>query len=134
MSGSDVTREGLRGTRPDREAMAGVNVPRRGRGRHRAEQPMVPPAKFSSYYGKPILNLPVWESPDIPGYLFLGGLAGGSSLLAAGADLTGRHVLGKVTKTGAAAAGLLSLAALIHDLAGRRGSCTCCGCSRSRRR
>ena len=116
MSGSDVTREGLRGTRPDREAMTGVNVHRRGRGRHRAEQPMVPPAKFSSYYGKPILNQPVWESPDIPGYLFLGGLAGGSSLLAAGADLTGRPALGKVTKTGAAAAGLLSLAALIHDL------------------
>lgn len=56
MSGSDVTREGLRGTRPDREAATGVNVSRRWRGKRRAEQPMVPPAKFSSYYGKPILN------------------------------------------------------------------------------
>jgi hypothetical protein len=116
MSQSDVTREGLRGKRPDREATTGVNLPRRWRGKHRAERPMVPRARFTSYYGKPILNSPVWKSPDIPGYLFLGGLAGGSSLLAAGADLTGRPVLGKVTKTAAAAAGLLSLTALVHDL------------------
>jgi hypothetical protein len=80
----------------------------------------VPPAEFTSYYGKPILNSPVWEAPDIPGYLFLGGLAGGSSLLAAGSDLTGRDMLGRVTKTGAFAAGALSLVALVHDL-GRPG-------------
>ena len=54
-------------------------------GKHRAERPMVPEAEFTSYYGKPVLNPPTWRSPDIPGYLFLGGLAGGSSLLAAGA-------------------------------------------------
>ncbi|HEY7264926.1 MAG TPA: NrfD/PsrC family molybdoenzyme membrane anchor subunit, partial [Trebonia sp.] len=53
-----------------------------------------------------------------PGYLFLGGLAGGSSLLAACADLTGREVLGRVAKTGAAAASLMSVTALIHDLGG----------------
>jgi formate-dependent nitrite reductase membrane component NrfD len=116
MSQSDVTRQGLRGKRPGREAATGVNLPRRWRGKHRAERPMVPPAEFTSYYGKPILNPPVWRSPDIPGYLFLGGLAGGSSLLAAGADLTGREVLGRVAKTGAAAAGLMSVTALIHDL------------------
>jgi hypothetical protein len=81
---------------------------------------MVPPAEFTSYYGKPVLNPPVWESPDIPGYLFLGGLAGGSSLLAAGSDLTGRSVLGRAAKTGAFAAGVVSVAALIHDL-GRPG-------------
>jgi hypothetical protein len=81
MSQSDVPRDGLRGKRPDREATTGVNLPRRWRGRHRGERPMVPSAQFTSYYGKPILNSPVWESPDIPGYLFLGGLAGGSSLL-----------------------------------------------------
>ena len=51
---------------------------------------MVPKAEFTSYYGKPVLNPPVWEARDIAGYFFLGGLAGGSSLLAAGADLTGR--------------------------------------------
>jgi hypothetical protein len=77
---------------------------------------MVPRAEFTSYYGKPVLNQPVWESPDIPGYLFLGGLAGGSSLLAAGSDLTGRPVLSQVSKVTAFAAGTLSVAALIHDL------------------
>jgi DMSO reductase anchor subunit len=86
---------------------------RRGR---RAEQPMVPKAEFTSYYGKPIINPPVWEARDIAGYFFLGGLAGASSLLAAGADLTGRPELSRVAKTGALAAGALSVAALVHDL------------------
>jgi len=117
MSQSDVTRQGLRGAQPDRDAMTGVNRPgRRWRGKRRAEQPMVPRAEFTSYYGKPILNSPVWESPDIPGYLFLGGLAGGASLLGAGSHLTGRKVLGQVAKTGAFAAGAVSVIALIHDL------------------
>ncbi|UVE96977.1 NrfD/PsrC family molybdoenzyme membrane anchor subunit [Dietzia sp. B32] len=49
---------------------------------------MVPRAEFRSYYGKPIVKAPPWEY-DIAAYLFLGGLAGGSSLLAAGADLAG---------------------------------------------
>ncbi|HEY1706160.1 MAG TPA: NrfD/PsrC family molybdoenzyme membrane anchor subunit [Trebonia sp.] len=84
--------------------------------KRRAENPMVPKAEFTSYYGQPVLNQPVWESRDIAGYLFLGGLAGGSSLLGAGAHLTGRPVLGAVAKTGAAAAAGLSLAALVHDL------------------
>ena len=119
MSESDVTREGLRGKRPDRDAMTGVNIGRRWRGRRRGEQPMVPKAEFTSYYGKPVLNQPVWKSPEIPGYLFPGGLAGGASLLGAGAELTGRPVLGRAVKVGAAAAGSLSLAALVHDL-GRR--------------
>ena len=117
MSGSDVTRDGLRGVRPGREATTGVSAGRRaGRRRRRGEQPMVPEAEFTSYYGKPVLNQPVWESPDIPGYLFLGGLAGAASVLAAGADLTGQRDLSTVAKTGAAAAGGLSLVALVHDL------------------
>ena len=86
------------------------------RRKRRAEQPMVPPAEFTSYYGKPVLNPPVWHAPDIPGYLFLGGLAGASSLLAAGADLTGRPGLSRVAKAGAAAAGGVSMIALVHDL------------------
>jgi formate-dependent nitrite reductase membrane component NrfD len=77
---------------------------------------MVPKAKFTSYYGRPIIKAPVWEARDMAGYLFLGGLAGGSSLLAAGADLTGRQELSSVAKAGACAAITLSLAALIHDL------------------
>ncbi len=77
---------------------------------------MVPRAEFTSYYGRPVLNEPVWSATDIAGYLFLGGLAGGSSLLAAGADLTGRPALSRAAKTGAFAAGALSMAALVHDL------------------
>jgi hypothetical protein len=88
----------------------------RWRRKRRAEQPMVPEATFSSYYGKPVLKAPVWETRDIAGYFFLGGLAGGSSLLAAGADLTGRTELGRAAKAGALGAITLSLAALVHDL------------------
>ncbi len=77
---------------------------------------MVPAAEFSSYYGKPVINAPVWHSPQIPGYLFLGGLAGASSLLGAGAQLTGRPALERTAKTGAMAAGALSIVALAHDL------------------
>jgi hypothetical protein len=77
---------------------------------------MVPEATFDSYYGKPVLNAPVWEPLDIAGYLFLGGLAGASSVLGAGAQATGRTALARVSKVGAAGAGLVSLAALVHDL------------------
>ncbi|MEV7687901.1 NrfD/PsrC family molybdoenzyme membrane anchor subunit [Streptomyces bungoensis] len=116
MSGSDVTRGGVRGARPDREAPTGAATGRRRRRRGRGEQPMVPEAEFSSYYGKPVLNKPTWKPLDIAGYLYLGGLAGGSSLLAAGADLTGRPTLARPAKLGAAGAISLSLAALVHDL------------------
>ncbi|KOV93078.1 polysulfide reductase [Streptomyces sp. NRRL B-3648] len=77
---------------------------------------MVPDAEFSSYYGKPVLHKPTWKPLDIAGYLYLGGLAGASSLLAAGADATGRPALGRVARLGAAGAITLSLAALVHDL------------------
>lgn len=121
MSSSDVTRNGVSGeVRPDREALTGVAAgkrrPRRRGRERRGEQPMVPAAEFTSYYGKPIINSPVWRSPDIPGYLFLGGLAGASSLLGAGAQLTRRPVLAGAAKAGAFAAGCLAVAGLIHDL------------------
>ncbi|MDQ1441159.1 MAG: hypothetical protein QOG97_1387, partial [Acidimicrobiaceae bacterium] len=77
---------------------------------------MVPKAEFTSYYGLPILNAPVWHSPDIPGYLFLGGLAGASSVLAAGAHVTGRRDLAIRSKVVATGAIGLSAAALVHDL------------------
>ena len=69
-----------------------------------------------SYYGTPIINPPVWAERDIAGYLFAGGLAGGSSLLAAGADLTARPRLARRAKLCASAAIGASLVALIHDL------------------
>jgi hypothetical protein len=77
---------------------------------------MVPQATFDSYYGKPILNAPVWKVRDIAGYLFTGGLAGGSSVLAAGAHLTGRSRLARRLKVGALASIGVSAAALVHDL------------------
>ena len=119
MSESEVTTDGQRGGRPGRQAPPGNNAGPRRRGR-RGEQPMVPPAEFTSYYGKPVINAPVWASPDIPGYLFLGGLAGASSLLGAGAQLTARPSLARAAKAGAFGAGCLSMVALVHDL-GRPG-------------
>jgi formate-dependent nitrite reductase membrane component NrfD len=76
---------------------------------------MVPPAEFTSYYGRPVLKASPWEV-DIPAYLFLGGLAGGSSVLAAGADLTGRTSLRRPARITAFAAIMASFAALVHDL------------------
>lgn len=79
------------------------------------EQGMVPPAEFRSYYGRQILKTPAWED-KIAYYFFAGGLSGGSALLAAGADLTGRPAL----RRGARVGGLAALAAgtyfLIADL------------------
>ncbi len=103
---------------PDRAAVTGDvdRSPRRRRGRGRGEKKMVPDAHFESYYGKPILNKPTWEARDIAGYLFLGGLAGGSSVLAMGAELTGRRRMASVTKVSGLVAILASLVALVHDL------------------
>ena len=76
---------------------------------------MVPDAAFASYYGRPVIKASPWEK-DIPAYLFLGGLAAGSSLLAAGADLTGRAGLRRSGRLGAAVAVGVGSAALVHDL------------------
>jgi len=116
MSVSDVTRDGIRGARPGREAVSGNQMGEARRGGRRGERSLVPPANFRSYYGRPILKKPTWKAVDIAGYLFLGGLAGTSSTIAAGAELTGRPVLARNGKVGAAAAISLGAAALVHDL------------------
>lgn len=77
---------------------------------------MVPPAEFTSYYGKPILKPPVWKSPDVPAYLYLGGLAGASAVMAAMSDLTGSRELRRVGRVVAAGGATVSVGALIHDL------------------
>jgi hypothetical protein len=77
---------------------------------------MVPKAEFQSYYGRPIIKEPVWEVPDVPGYLFFGGLAGASSVLAAGAQLTGRPGLTRVAKLAGLGGISVSTVFLIHDL------------------
>jgi len=86
-----------------------------GAGRRGGEQPMVPVADFTSYYGKPVVKETVW-GPDIPAYFFLGGLAGASSSLAAAAQLSGHAELARAAKAGAAGAISLSMVALVHDL------------------
>ena len=96
-----------RGSRRDGTPRAG----RKGGG----ELSMVPEAEFTSYYGRPIVKPAPWEH-DIAAYLFSGGLAAGSSLLAAGADLTGRPALRRVGRLGALGALGFSMAALVHDL------------------
>jgi formate-dependent nitrite reductase membrane component NrfD len=76
----------------------------------------VPKARPDSYYGQPVIKVPIWGSPEVPGYLFLGGLAGASSLLAAFAQATGNRELARASKTGAGAAIGLSMVALVADL------------------
>ena len=77
---------------------------------------MVPEAEFSSYYGRPVIKEPVWKNPDVPAYLFFGGLAGASSVLAAGAQLSGCRPLARAAKISALGAISVSTVALINDL------------------
>jgi DMSO reductase anchor subunit len=115
MSESEVTQEGLQGARPAGEATTGVNVPPGGGGprrrRGRRDEP-----EFRSYYDLPILNKTVWATPDVAGYLFVGGLAGASGVVAAAAHATDRPRLRRAGKVTAAGGAYLSLAMLIHDL------------------
>jgi hypothetical protein len=120
MTSAEVNREGPAGQRPAGAAVPGSYVGRKpGGGRRkrggRGETPMVPDAHFTSYYGRPIVKPTPWEA-DIPAYLFLGGLAAGSSLLSAGADLTARATLRRTGRVAALVAISGSMAALVHDL------------------
>ena len=100
-----------------------VDVPGEGhagrrerRGHQRVKGSMVPEAEFASYYGRPILKKPTWKNPDVPLYLWVGGIAGTSAVAAALGDVTGRPMLrrgGRLVATGGAMAGTV---ALIHDL------------------
>ncbi|TAN31055.1 MAG: polysulfide reductase [Actinomycetota bacterium] len=76
---------------------------------------MVPDASFTSYYGRPVVKAAPWSN-DIPAYLFLGGLAGGSSLLAAGADVMHNDELRRAARLTALGAIGGSYLALVHDL------------------
>ncbi|MEV4271497.1 NrfD/PsrC family molybdoenzyme membrane anchor subunit [Micromonospora aurantiaca (nom. illeg.)] len=91
-------------------------APRRRRGgKGGGEQLNVPPAEFTSYYGRPVLKPPVWRW-DIAAYLFTGGLAAGSSLLAAGGQLTGRPALRRAGRVAALAGVGASTYFLVNDL------------------
>jgi formate-dependent nitrite reductase membrane component NrfD len=80
------------------------------------EELMVPEPQFASYYGRQIIKTPTWKSPDVPLYLFLGGLAGASAVLAEGAALTGRPQLERVARLAAAGGSAAGSVALVHDL------------------
>jgi formate-dependent nitrite reductase membrane component NrfD len=114
MNESEVTTEGLRGARPGAEATTGVNVPPGGGGPRR-RRPRAEP-EFRSYYDLPIVNKMVWATPDVAGYLFVGGLAGASGVIGAAAHATGRRRLRRSAKLTAAGGTYLGLAMLIHDL------------------
>lgn len=77
---------------------------------------MVPEAEFDSYYGRQIIKTPTWKTPDVPLYLFLGGLAGASAVLAEGAALTGNQPLERVARVVAASGAGLGTVFLVHDL------------------
>jgi hypothetical protein len=82
----------------------------------RGEQTMVPDVEIESYYGRQIIKSPTWKTPDVPLYLFLGGLAGASAVLAEGAALTGRPDLERVARLAAAGGAAGGTVALVHDL------------------
>jgi formate-dependent nitrite reductase membrane component NrfD len=92
---------------------------KRGRGKRRGgggEQLAVPRAEFRSYYGRPVIKESLWREPEVPGYLFLGGLAGASSVLALSAQACGHRELARNTKVAATGAALGSAVFLIADL------------------
>lgn len=86
-----------------------------GRGRGRGEQPVVPQPEFTSYYGHSVVKPVPWRH-EISIYLFTGGVAGGSGLLAAGAHAAGLPVLRRNARMTAIVAAGVSGVALIADL------------------
>jgi hypothetical protein len=79
------------------------------------EAAMVPEVQFTSYYGRPVVKPAPWGH-DVAAYLFLGGVAGGSGVLAAGAQLTGQAVLRRNCRLGALGAVSLGAVFLVRDL------------------
>jgi formate-dependent nitrite reductase membrane component NrfD len=80
------------------------------------EMAMVPEPEFvpaDGYYGRPVVKAPPWDE-RVALYLVCGGIAGGSALLAFGAQLTGRDALrrsARLTALGTAGVGALALVA-----------------------
>jgi hypothetical protein len=70
---------------------------------------------MDSYYGRPIVKEPVWE-PEIPWYLFTGGVAAGCSVLHGLARVTGNRALAKRSLYLGAAMEVVSPVLLISDL------------------
>ncbi len=77
---------------------------------------MVPEPEFESYYGKQIIKTPTWKTPDVPLYLFLGGMAGAAAVLAEGAAATDNPHLERVSRLVAASGAGVGTVFLVHDL------------------
>lgn len=109
--------DALRPPEPTRRKRGGPKRRRPGGGSTEGNQEMlmVPDAQFTSYYGKPVVKPPPWGH-EVAAYLFLGGVAGGSGLLGAGGQLTGRPTLRRNARLGSLAAVGLGGVALVADL------------------
>jgi len=81
----------------------------------RGEVTLVPEMAPTSYYGHPVIKRPVWQ-PEIGVYLFSGGLAGASAMLAAAARAQGNDVLARRALYTGLAAVSASPVLLIKDL------------------
>ena len=81
----------------------------------RREAPAVPDAEFSSYYGQPIVKPVPWDH-KISAYLFVGGIAGASGIIQAGAVASGNAALQRNSRLTAMVTVGLSGAALVADL------------------
>ncbi len=73
-------------------------------------------ATADSYYGRQIIKTPTWKTPDVPLYLFLGGLGGASAVLAEGAAWKNLPRLEDATRLAAAGSAALGTVFLVHDL------------------
>ncbi|MFW0792315.1 NrfD/PsrC family molybdoenzyme membrane anchor subunit [Gordonia sp. CPCC 205515] len=110
--------DSFRPPEPPRKRRRGSKPKRRngfGQGDGTREMMMVPEPEFTSYYGHPVVKPAPWGH-EVAAYLFLGGVAGGSGVLAAGAQLTGRPTLRRNARLSGLTAVALGGVALVADL------------------
>ena len=117
LSDFDSYRPANEGRRKKKRNRPAGNGRRRGGGGDGArEMSMVDDVEFSdSYYGRPIVKPPPWDD-KISAYLFLGGVAGGSAMLAVGAQAAGLEALRRNTRLTALGATIGGTGFLILDL------------------
>lgn len=78
--------------------------------------PVSAEAQWKSYYGRPVIKPPVWEVPDVPAYLYLGGMAGASATIALASTCSGRPRLARTARIASTCGSTASVVALVHDL------------------